>query len=109
MIEESGGNIVLVNFNYRVGAYGFLASEKIRKDGVLNVGLLDQRKAMEWVQRYISLVSSSQSGSEQEGVVTIFSYSHNRNLHLATCLIFEMLSFEIRWKTVEDKSLVHKY
>lgn len=50
---------MLVNFNYRVGAYGFLASEKIKKDGALNAGLLDQRKALEWVQRYISLVSCS--------------------------------------------------
>jgi len=57
VVQESGGNIIFVNFNYRVSAYGFLASEKIRRDGVLNAGLLDQRKALEWVQRYISLVS----------------------------------------------------
>lgn len=28
----------------RVGAFGFLASEEIRTNGDLNVGLLDQRK-----------------------------------------------------------------
>lgn len=70
MVEESGGNVVLVNFNYRVGAYGFLASEKVRKDGVLNTGLLDQRKALEWVQKYISLVSCSQSDTKQKWVAT---------------------------------------
>jgi acetylcholinesterase len=56
VIRQSGGNMVVVNFNYRVGAYGFLASEKVRKDGDLNVGLLDQRKALQWVQKYIRLV-----------------------------------------------------
>jgi hypothetical protein len=88
VIEESGGNIVLVNFNYRVGAYGFLASEKIRRDGVLNAGLLDQRKALEWVQRYISMVSCFQSDSEQKGVVTHILYTHKRDLHLAILFIF---------------------
>jgi hypothetical protein len=58
VVDKSSGNIVFVNFNYRVSAYGFLASEKIRKDGDLNVGLLDQRKAMKWVKKYISLVSN---------------------------------------------------
>ncbi|KAK2684591.1 hypothetical protein QWA68_016646 [Fusarium oxysporum] len=54
VVQESGHNIVMVNFNYRVGAYGFLASEEVERDGDLNVGLLDQRKAMQWVQRHIS-------------------------------------------------------
>lgn len=35
---------VCVQINYRVGAFGFLASEKVRENGDLNVGLLDQRK-----------------------------------------------------------------
>jgi hypothetical protein len=56
VVEESRGKIILVNFNYRVSAYGFLASEKVRSNGNLNAGLLDQRKALEWVQKYISLV-----------------------------------------------------
>lgn len=55
MVQKSGGNIILVNFNYRVGALGFLASEKVREGGALNAGLLDQRKALEWVQKYIHL------------------------------------------------------
>lgn len=55
VIPASNHSIILVNFNYRVGAFGFLASEKIRQDGSLNVGLLDQRKALEWVQKYIHL------------------------------------------------------
>jgi acetylcholinesterase len=56
VIKESGGNVIFVGFNYRVGVFGFLAGESLRNDGDLNVGLLDQRKALEWVQKYISLV-----------------------------------------------------
>lgn len=56
VIQESNHNIVFVNFNYRVGALGFLSSEKVRADGDLNAGLLDQRKLLAWVQKYISKV-----------------------------------------------------
>ena len=44
VIVQSNLSIVAVQINYRVGAFGFLASEDIRGDGNLNVGLLDQRK-----------------------------------------------------------------
>ncbi|ORY61476.1 Alpha/Beta hydrolase protein [Pseudomassariella vexata] len=53
VVQKSGGNLVFVNFNYRVGSLGFLASEKVREDGDLNVGLLDQRKLLQWVQKHI--------------------------------------------------------
>jgi acetylcholinesterase len=49
-------NITVVNFNYRVGAMGFLASEEVRKGGDLNVGLRDEIKALEWTRKYISKV-----------------------------------------------------
>lgn len=57
VVVNSGYDVILVNFNYRVGPLGFLASEKVRQDGTLNAGLLDQRAALEWVQKYIHLVS----------------------------------------------------
>ncbi|RAH60642.1 carboxylesterase [Aspergillus piperis CBS 112811] len=53
VIQHSGYGLVFVNFNYRVGALGFLASEEIRREGDLNVGLLDQRKALTWIKQYI--------------------------------------------------------
>ena len=56
VVQESGNNIVFVNFNYRVGALGFLAGEEVRKHGDLNVGLLDQRKALQWVKKHIRQV-----------------------------------------------------
>ncbi|TFK49455.1 alpha/beta-hydrolase [Heliocybe sulcata] len=54
LIDASGMGIVVVNFNYRVGPYGFLASQEVVEGGSLNNGLWDQRKAMEWVQKYIT-------------------------------------------------------
>ena len=48
--------MVFVEINYRVGPFGFLASEKLRGNGDFNVGLLDQRRAMEWVQEHIAAV-----------------------------------------------------
>lgn len=57
LIQASGQNIVVVTFNYRVGPYGFLASEEVEKAGALNNGLKDILKALEWVQKYIRIVS----------------------------------------------------
>jgi carboxylesterase type B len=53
VVETSGQNIVVVTFNYRVSAFGFLASEKIRANGDLNAGLLDQEFLLRWVKKYI--------------------------------------------------------
>lgn len=56
LIRKSDYNLVFVNFNYRVGALGFLASEKVKENGDLNAGLLDQRKLLHWVQQNIAKV-----------------------------------------------------
>ncbi|KAF9239318.1 Alpha/Beta hydrolase protein [Melanogaster broomeanus] len=56
-----GKPIIMVTFNYRLGFFGFAASPKFAEDnrtagdeGVGNYGLRDQRRALEWVYRYIS-------------------------------------------------------
>jgi carboxylesterase type B len=47
--------MIVVNFNYRVGPYGFLAGRDIvaNQSLSLNNGLKDQRQALKWVQKYI--------------------------------------------------------
>ncbi len=45
--------MVAVNFNYRVGALGFLPSEVTAREGLLNLGLRDQQMLLEWVQANI--------------------------------------------------------
>ncbi|KAK8193645.1 acetylcholinesterase/Butyrylcholinesterase [Phyllosticta capitalensis] len=52
VIEEAvktGKPIVYVAINYRVGGFGFLGGKEIKKDGSSNLGLRDQRLALEWV------------------------------------------------------------
>ncbi|KAJ7101537.1 carotenoid ester lipase precursor [Mycena belliarum] len=45
--------VIYVSINYRLSAFGFLASKEVRKAGVGNLGLQDQREALRWVQKYI--------------------------------------------------------
>ncbi|KAJ3498001.1 hypothetical protein NLG97_g1464 [Lecanicillium saksenae] len=42
VVAASGHNLVLVNFNWRVGLYGFFGGRNVEEHGDLNVGLLDQ-------------------------------------------------------------------
>lgn len=53
MVETSQGSMLYVSVQYRLGAFGFLSSSEVRENGQANVGLLDQRAALGWVQRNI--------------------------------------------------------
>jgi carboxylesterase type B len=53
LVLASEMNMIVVTSNYRVGPYGFLASQEVLEGGSINNGLKDQRKAMEWVQQHI--------------------------------------------------------
>ncbi|KAJ7124154.1 carotenoid ester lipase precursor [Mycena epipterygia] len=57
IVERSitlGEPVIYVSMNYRLSAFGFLASKEVRAAGVGNLGLQDQRQALRWVQKYIS-------------------------------------------------------
>ncbi|KAF8264075.1 carotenoid ester lipase precursor [Lactarius quietus] len=45
--------VVYVSLNYRLTAFGFLASQEVKDARVGNLGLWDQRLALYWVQKYI--------------------------------------------------------
>jgi carboxylesterase type B len=50
-----GKPIMAVTINYRLSAWGFLAgSEEIKESGEMNLGLRDQRLALQWVQDNIA-------------------------------------------------------
>lgn len=66
---EMGQPIVFVSANYRLNAFGTLASQEITDADVSNLMLKDQREAMRWVQEYIG-----QFGGD-ESKVTIFGES----------------------------------
>jgi carboxylesterase type B len=61
IIERSKNTIIGVAIQYRLGAFGFLASNEVKQHGALNTGLLDQRFALEWVQKYIHLFGGNAS------------------------------------------------
>lgn len=44
-----GMPFIYVALNYRVGGFGFMPGAEVLRDGSANVGLLDQRLALEWV------------------------------------------------------------
>ncbi|KAF7715238.1 Carboxylic ester hydrolase [Penicillium ucsense] len=46
---QLGMPIVFVAINYRVGGFGFMPGSEILKDNSANLGLLDQRLALQWV------------------------------------------------------------
>ncbi|KAL3474064.1 carboxylesterase [Aspergillus californicus] len=54
MMNTNDNRFITVEIQYRLGAFGFLSSEEIQAHGRTNAGLLDQRFALEWVQRHIS-------------------------------------------------------
>ncbi|KAG6872737.1 hypothetical protein C0995_007059 [Termitomyces sp. Mi166 len=53
LISEANGGVVVVVIQYRLGLFGFLAGKEVKKNGALNVGLLDQQFALQWVQENI--------------------------------------------------------
>lgn len=55
LVRVSQGQVVVVDIQYRLGIFGFLAGSRVKKNGSLNAGLLDQEFALKWVQKYIHL------------------------------------------------------
>ncbi|KAK4496750.1 hypothetical protein PRZ48_012733 [Zasmidium cellare] len=66
---EMGQPIIFVSANYRLNAFGTLASQEITDANVSNLMLKDQREAMRWVQKYIGQFGGDKSK------VTIFGES----------------------------------
>ncbi|THV05685.1 alpha/beta-hydrolase [Dendrothele bispora CBS 962.96] len=61
LLQSTAKPFIFVSFAYRLGDMGFLAGSRIKNDGDLNVGLLDQRAGLRWVQRYIGKFGGDRS------------------------------------------------
>ncbi|KAL8899741.1 MAG: hypothetical protein Q9207_006038 [Kuettlingeria erythrocarpa] len=61
LLQQSGGNVIYVSSNYRLGAYGFLAGSTMERDGLPNAGLYDQRAVLQWIQDHIYLVGGDKT------------------------------------------------
>ena len=53
-MKQNKNGFVSVIIQYRLGAFGFLGGEDVKKDGTLNAGLIDQNFALKWVQANIA-------------------------------------------------------
>ncbi|KAN0113063.1 carboxylesterase-like protein [Hyaloscypha variabilis] len=51
---EKGSPVIGISINYRLGAFGFLASQELLVAGIkTNNGIRDQRAALTWIRRYV--------------------------------------------------------
>lgn len=61
MVSWSTEPFLAISCNYRVGALGFLNCGLTAKEGVLNLGLHDQRLVMEWIQENVTALGGDPS------------------------------------------------
>ncbi|KAF6825364.1 phenmedipham hydrolase [Colletotrichum plurivorum] len=72
-------DVVAVSFNYRLGPLGFLPSRVGLREGVANLGLLDQRALLEWVQDNIAAFGGDR---EQVTVMGFSAGAHSLGHHV---------------------------
>ncbi|KAI0390052.1 sterol esterase [Xylariaceae sp. FL0594] len=67
---------IFVSVNYRVGGFGFLPGQEVLADGASNLGLLDQRMGLEWVQDNIEAFGGDPTKvtiwGESAGAISVF-------------------------------------
>ncbi|KAJ9603643.1 hypothetical protein H2200_011829 [Cladophialophora chaetospira] len=61
IINANNNGFIGVAIQYRLAALGFLSSDEVFRNGVVNAGILDQHFALQWVQSYISLFGGNAS------------------------------------------------
>ncbi|KAH8116209.1 Carboxylesterase [Phellopilus nigrolimitatus] len=66
-VNQSSPKVVGVSVGYRLGLLGFLAGAAVQADGAANAGLLDQRAALDWVQRHIARFGGDPSAVTIDG------------------------------------------
>ncbi|KXH69287.1 carboxylesterase [Colletotrichum salicis] len=93
-VSFSKRDVVAVSFNYRLGPLGFLPCGVAAREGIANLGLMDQRALLEWVQRNIGKFGGD------EGDVTVMGFSagaHSLGHHLLSppsCRLFHRAVLE---------------
>lgn len=74
--------LVVVTINYRLGAFGFLGSDKLRgwNNSTGNFGILDQQHALKWVNKHIQYFGGDKN---QVGIVGWSAGAASVSVHLA--------------------------
>lgn len=74
---SQGKDIIYVAANYRVGAFGFMPGKEVLADGSANLGLLDQRLALQWVADNIASFGGDPAQvtimGESAGSISVFN------------------------------------
>uniref|UniRef100_A0A0W0F2A9 Carboxylic ester hydrolase n=1 Tax=Moniliophthora roreri TaxID=221103 RepID=A0A0W0F2A9_MONRR len=85
---SNGLPVLYVAMNYRLNIFGFAVSDALRANHSLNIGLKDQRLALEWIRESISYFGGD------PGRVTIFGQSSGIDLRCSnlTFMIYTGLS-----------------
>ncbi|KAH8817000.1 Alpha/Beta hydrolase protein [Xylogone sp. PMI_703] len=70
--------IIVVQMNWRVSAFGFLAGKELQEDGSTNLGLRDQRLALQWIADNIEAFGGDPSKvviwGESAGGMSVFDH-----------------------------------
>ncbi|KFY18467.1 hypothetical protein V493_08593 [Pseudogymnoascus sp. VKM F-4281 (FW-2241)] len=76
-------DIIFVAVNYRLGAFGFLSGKQVLADGSTNLGIRDQRLALQWVADNIASFGGDPSKvtiwGESAGSASVFSHMIYKN------------------------------
>lgn len=88
-IINEGHNAIIVVMNYRVGAFGFLPSRELAKEGSLNAGVLDVAEAFKWTRKYISEFGGNPRqvtgfGLSSGGCIYSFDHSYSRRTFIGS-------------------------
>lgn len=79
LMNANNNGFIAVEIQYRLGAFGYLASAEVKAKGQLNAGLLDQRFALEWVQKHIAKFGGDPSrvtvGGESSGAGSVMYHA----------------------------------
>ena len=69
--------VIYAAMNYRVGGFGFMPGSEILQDGSANIGLLDQRLALQWIADNIEAFGGDPSKvtiwGESAGAISVFN------------------------------------
>eukprot|EP00117_Sycon_ciliatum_P023153 scpid52002/ scgid19763/ Crystal protein len=101
----NSSNVIVVSINYRLGALGFLTSSSGGLRG--NFGLMDQRKAMEWVKENIAFFDGDPNSvtlfGQSAGAMSVATHlASARSAGLFHKAILESEPFGIYMRSKED-------
>ncbi|KAE9365784.1 putative lipase [Stipitochalara longipes BDJ] len=95
---KNGSPVIYAAMNYRLGIFGFANNKILRQKRSLNVGLRDQRLALEWIQENIAAF-----GGDPDRV-TIFGESAG-----ATSVILQLSAFGGESRPPFQKAMVESF